>query len=360
MPTRVKVIGAGSIGNHLAHGCRSVGWEVTIVDLNVEALERTRDIIYPNRYGSWDRNIRLTSPTEVKHETFDVVIVGTPPATHLSIAQEEVADRPPKILLIEKPLSHPNSDDIQAFLAAAAGSNTRILVGYNQRHKPNTHKFLEIARRKSLGKLTGLQSHMLESWDGILKAHFWMKSEKDSYLAFAEQGGGALLEHSHALNLLLYFASELGQGQAKSVQAEIEWIDHDAGRYDRDSRLLITFESGLVGEVRQDLHTWPAKKEAVATFEHGQVLWAMNEGIDSVVEISQDGSELERWDFPKTRPDDFRGEIEHVQSLLSNPGMNSSIDLAEGLSVMEVALSALESSASGTPSLVTPLEAKRR
>jgi len=359
MTTRVKVIGAGSIGNHLAHGCRNIGWDVTIVDFSVEALERTRDTIYPSRYGNWDSNIRLASPAEVEHETFDVVIVGTPPATHLSIAQAEIAERPPKILLIEKPLSHPNSDDIRTFVATATGTSTRVLVGYNQRHKPNTHKFLEIARHESLGELTGLESHMLESWDGILKAHFWMKSEKDSYLAFTEQGGGALLEHSHALNLFLYLARELGQGRAKSVQADVEWIDHDAGRYDRDSRLLITLESGLVGEVRQDLHTWPAKKEAVATFEHGQLIWIMDEGSDSVVKLSRDGFEVDRWDFPKTRPDDFRGEIEHVQSLLSEPGMNSSIDLAEGLSVMEVALSAFESSASGTPSLVTPWEAKR-
>jgi predicted dehydrogenase len=64
----------------------------------------------------------------------------------------------------------------------AEASGARVLVGDNQRYKPNTLKFLEVAGDPALGALTGLSSHMLDSWDGILKAHFWMASEKDSYL----------------------------------------------------------------------------------------------------------------------------------------------------------------------------------
>ena len=57
----VKIYGAGSIGNHLAHGCRSKGWDVLMCDLDQQALERTRDDIYPSRYGQWDPQIRLTT-----------------------------------------------------------------------------------------------------------------------------------------------------------------------------------------------------------------------------------------------------------------------------------------------------------
>ena len=353
--TTVKVIGAGSIGNHLAHGCRSKGWDVTIVDLSPEALERTRDTIYPSRYGVWDEAITLATPDEVTGKVFDIVIVGTPPATHLGVATAELRATPPQLMLIEKPLSHPDNVAIRDFVQLAQESATRVLVGYNQRHKPNTQKFVEIAKDPALGKLVGLSSHMLESWDGILKAHFWMASEKDSYLAFTDQGGGALLEHSHALNLMLHFAKELGQGNAVKVDATIDWVDHESGRYDRDTKLNVTLDSGLVAEVRQDLHTWPAKKEAVATFENGSVVWTMGDSSDSVTLVSADGTQKNHWDFPKTRPDDFLGEITHLGDLLEKPEQPSSLDLEHGLSVMEVALAAMESSAVGTTASVSSL-----
>jgi len=359
MTTTVKVIGAGSIGNHLAHACGNKGWDVTIVDLNPEALQRTKDTIFPSRYGAWDNGITLAAPSEVAGSSFDIVIVGTPPHTHLAVATAELTHTPPKLLLIEKPLSHPDADAINAFLEVARNSPTRVLVGYNQRHKPNTQKFLEVASDPALGTLKGLSSHMLESWDGILKAHFWMKSEKDSYLAFTDQGGGALLEHSHALNLFLHFATELGQGSVTAVDASMEWVEHESGRYDRDTLLTVTLESGLVGEVRQDLHTWPARKEATATFEHASVVWTMGDSRDSVLLLAADGSERQRWDFPKTRPDDFLGEISHLGDLLLELSLPSSLDLAQGLAVIEVALAAMESSAAGSTAQVSRLGAAR-
>ena len=350
--TTVKVIGAGSIGNHLAHGSRSKGWDVTMVDLSREALERTRKIIYPSRYGVWDSAITLATPEEVDGDVFDIVIVGTPPATHLQVAAAELRATPPQLMLIEKPLSHPDDAAIRYFAKLAQESPTRILVGYNQRYKPNTHQFLQVAKDPALGKLVGLSSHMLESWDGILGAHFWMASEKESYLAFTDQGGGALLEHSHALNLMLYYGNELGQGPAVKVDATIDWVQHESGRYDRDIELKVTLDSGLVAEVRQDLHTWPPKKEAVAVFERGSVVWSMSDSSDSVTLLAPDGTQKNHWNFPKKRPDDFSGEIAHLGDLLEEPGRPSSLDLEHALRVMEVALAAMQSSDLRTASSV--------
>lgn len=348
MNARVKVIGAGSIGNHLGHGCRTLGMDVTICDIDRSALERARDVIYPNRYGSWDDAITLATPDELAGEAFDIVIVGTPPATHLKVATAELETTRPGVILIEKPLAHPSSTDIDTFIAAAEKSSTRVLVGYNQRLKPNTKHFVHLATTLELGALQGLSSNMLESWDGILKAHFWMKSERDSYLAFTDQGGGALLEHSHALNLFLYFADVLGQGRVTDVVGDIEWVSHEDGRYDRDSALSLTLESGLVGTVRQDLHTWPASKEAIATFEKGALVWSMGDSSDRVEHRSTSGELIEAWDFPKTRPDDFIGELEHLRSVWENPKTKSPIDLPAGVAVMDVILAAFESSSSGT------------
>ncbi len=354
MAARVKVIGAGSIGNHLGHGCRTLGLDVTICDIDRSALQRARDVIYPNRYEAWDEAITLATPEELAKEAFDMVIVGTPPATHLKVATTELETTRPGVILIEKPLAHPSSSDIEEFIMAAERSSTRVLVGYNQRLKPNTEHFVQLATSLDLGALRGLNSNMLESWDGILRAHFWMKSERDSYLAFTDQGGGALLEHSHALNLFLYFADVLGQGRVTDVQADIEWVSHEDGRYDRDSGLSLALESGLVGTVRQDLHTWPASKEAIAIFDKGALVWSMGDSSDRVEHRSTDGDVIEAWNFPKTRPDDFIGELVHLHSVWENPGTQSPIDLSHGVAVMDVILAAFESSQSGASASVRP------
>ena len=72
---KVKIIGAGSIGNHLAQASRRMGWDVTIVDVDEKALLRTKNDIYPTRYGAWDNAIRLATPDNVKKGGFDIIMV---------------------------------------------------------------------------------------------------------------------------------------------------------------------------------------------------------------------------------------------------------------------------------------------
>ena len=44
---KIKIYGAGSIGNHLANASRAKGWAVDICDIDPVALERTKNMIYP-------------------------------------------------------------------------------------------------------------------------------------------------------------------------------------------------------------------------------------------------------------------------------------------------------------------------
>src|SRR5689334_14799438 len=108
MPS-IKIIGAGSAGNHIAHACRLKGWDVTLTDTDSKALERTKTERYARRYGFWDENIRLVTRDQMSGESFDVVAIATPPASHLTLAIEELrAPNPCKIILIEKPLAPAN------------------------------------------------------------------------------------------------------------------------------------------------------------------------------------------------------------------------------------------------------------
>ena len=83
----VKIYGAGSIGNHLSNACRKKGWSVHVCDKDPEALIRMKNDIYPSRYGHWDENIKLSLNSEIDMDSyFDIVIIGTPPESHIPIA----------------------------------------------------------------------------------------------------------------------------------------------------------------------------------------------------------------------------------------------------------------------------------
>jgi len=70
---KVKIYGAGSIGNHLANASRSLGWSVDICDIDPEALNRTKTKIYPGRYGKWDNQIGLYLSESIPKSTYDLI-----------------------------------------------------------------------------------------------------------------------------------------------------------------------------------------------------------------------------------------------------------------------------------------------
>ena len=75
----------------MAYACRNKGWDVTVCDRDDDALTRMKNDIYPSRYGEWDESIKLSRNTsEIQAEYFDVVIIGTPPESHVSLALKEL------------------------------------------------------------------------------------------------------------------------------------------------------------------------------------------------------------------------------------------------------------------------------
>src|SRR5262245_58145673 len=127
---KAKIFGAGSIGNHLSHALRTLGHDVMLCDIDPSALERTKASIYPSRYGSWDECIELALVPEARRGDFDLIIIGTPPDTHMELALQALEEEP-KAILIEKPVCTPGLERADALLAAADAKRCRLFVGYD-------------------------------------------------------------------------------------------------------------------------------------------------------------------------------------------------------------------------------------
>ena len=330
----VKIIGAGSIGNHLAHASRTLGWHVTLCDVDQAALDRTQFQIYPTRYGAWDEAITLTLAADAPRGGFDLIIIGTPPDSHLPLALEALTENP-KALLIEKPLCPPSLDGAETLKTQVSESNTFAFVGYDHVVGQAAQETSRASQR--LQSIETIDVEFREHWGGIFAAHPWLQGPQDSYLGFWNRGGGASGEHSHAINLWQFFSTQLGKGRIIEVSATLEYVKTD--NVDSDKLCLLHFktETGLIGRVVQDVITSPSRKWARIQGANGYVELTIGHepGVDQVHwKLNQD--DVQNRTIHKTRPDDFIWELQTIDAVVQGKETTSPISLERGLETMMV------------------------
>ena len=199
-----------------------------------------------------------------------------------------------------------------------------------------------------LGTPLTLIAEFREYWGGIFDAHPWLSGPSDSYLGFWRRGGGASGEHSHAINIWQFFAHAIRAGRITEVNALLDYADQDATSYDRLCQLHVRTEGGLAGIIVQDVITEPSRKWARLQGDKGFLEWHVNyqKDEDRIV-YGRVGAAPEHMVFAKTRPDDFKGEIDHVERLLDgvDRAMDSPMHLHRGLETMLVIAAAHRSAA---------------
>ena len=340
---RVKVFGAGSIGNHLANASRTLGWDVDLCDVDEAALARTKNEIYPGRYGKWDESIRLIKNKDAPKGGYDLIFIGTPPDSHIALALEAVEEKP-KAVLVEKPFCTPDLAGAQELHDLARNLNVPVFTGYDHVVGKASEKFSKLVTQAAFGPVETLDVEFREFWGGIFAAHPWLSGPSDTYLGFWKRGGGACGEHSHATNLWQHFAHAAGAGRVVEVTANMEFVSD--GKFDYDKLCLLTLrtENGLLGRVVQDVVTAAPRKWARLQGKNGYIEWqcAYRPGTDAVFEGTGAGQTTE-FLVTKTRPDDFIQELRHLEDSLKSDPWASPLSITRGLDTMLVVAAAHKS-----------------
>lgn len=337
---KVKVHGCGSIGNHLANASRTMGWSVDMCDIDPAALARTKEEIYPTRYGSWDSSITLYESKHAPVGGYDLIIIGTPPDVHVDLAIEALSEAP-KAIIVEKPVCGPDLAGVASMLNNAKKHGVAMFTGYDHVVGSAAEQFTSNLREDVLGPLLTLDVEFREHWAGIFGAHPWLSGPQDTYLGYYKRGGGASGEHSHATNLWQHFALAAGKGRVVKVTAQMDFVKNNTIDFDRLCILSLETETGFIGRVVQDVITLPARKWARAQHRDGALEWqcGAKPGTDVVKENRLGGYEAE-FSFSKTRPDDFIRELEHVESFIQGTAKTSPISIERGLDTMMVVAAA--------------------
>jgi predicted dehydrogenase len=221
-------------------------------------------------------------------------------------------------------------------------------VGYNHCLGTNTMAVEELIHSGLLGQLKTISARTREHWSGIFAAHPWLSGPMDSYLGYSHRGGGATGEHSHAINIWQHFAHVAGAGRVREVSANLDVVSGGGLEYDQLAFIALKTEHGLLGDVIQDVITFPAEKLARLQGNDGFVEWRVNyrPGHDAVLS-SKNGGPLEERLIKKTRADDFRAEIDHLALILEGKVSHSPIELGRGLDTLMVIAAAFRSHSTG-------------
>ena len=230
---KILVIGAGSIGRrHI--GLFNKFYSLDIADINIKRL-RLANKLFKIKKSYTDYK------TAIKNNKYEAVAICTPPHLHLKIAEFSVKYN--NNLFIEKPLGI----TIKGWNKISKISKKKNLINY----VAYCHRFInffqrarDLIKKNKIGKIL----HANMRWGSYLPD--WHPCEKyyEFYMAKKNEGGGALLDESHGIDIIRFFL-----GEVKEVSAFVDKISDLKITSDDLSMLNLKLKKNIYVHVNFDL-----------------------------------------------------------------------------------------------------------
>lgn len=324
----VLIFGSGSIGNHLANACRKINLSVSVTDISNDALLRMKKKIYPSRYKKWDEKIELIDfefVFKIKKK-FDLIIVGTPPSTHLNLIRQISNNINFDKLMIEKPLTT-YLNKLNKKQMNYLRSKKKIFIGYNHSISKSFIYYQKLIGKINIKDIKMIDVNWREGWNGILNAHFWNKNEFSSYLGNLNEGGGCIHEHSHGIHLITCLTQILNfkLPTKKNIFKNFYYKNNNI-YYDnyvnvnwKYSNFSISYISDLISEPADKsvcVYTKTKKYELIFNYKKKFDLIKITNLTSNLVKLKY---------FKKNRSTDFVNEINYIMSVNTQKKYNNSV-----------------------------------
>ena len=256
MPSKhVLIVGSGSVGKRHARNLAALGCTISCVDPRPGRVEELAAEV-PVTAGYADEAEALTA------ESFDGVVIASPPPFHTEQSVLALERRIP--VLLEKPVS-PDLAGALRLEEAVDRTGTALLLGYTWRWWPPLSEVRRLLQAEAVGKLRYVQFYMsahLADW------HPWERYQ-DFFMAKRELGGGALLDESHWIDLMLWFF-----GMPAQLTGRVEKISELEIDTDDNVDLLFLYPNGLRVAMHLDLYGRPHEKFIRFVGAGGTIAWS--------------------------------------------------------------------------------------
>lgn len=312
----ILVIGAGSVGKRHLKNLTSLGCEVSTVDPRQDRLKEASEQV------KLIRSFTELSDALKEADCFDGVVVGTPPKYHVEqCIQSAKAGLP---ILLEKPVSHIYSEAVKLQEVLSGLSEAKLLLGYTYRWWPPLHEFRDRIIKGDIGKPLSakfIMSAHLADW------HPWERYQ-DFFMASKDLGGGALLDESHFLDLMLWFF-----GMPAQVFAKVERLSSLEIETDDNVDMIAVYDGGLRVTMHLDLYGRPHEKFIVVTGEEGTLKWSFEPNCIQFSKKMEHDWQEKRFDFK--RNDMFVNVAKEFLEILGGR-KEMSCTLADGINVLKI------------------------
>ena len=295
MGKHILIIGTGSAGKRHAKNFSSLGCSVSCMDPRQDRIDEL----------AADKIKVASAFTDLadafsKARAFDAAVVASPPSFHVDQSIAALERGLP--VLLEKPVSPDLAGSLR--LQNAIGENKApLLLGYTWRWWVPLSKVKTLVDAQVIGQLRYVKFTMaahLADW------HPWERYQ-DFFMADSAQGGGALLEESHWLDLMLWFF-----GMPQKIFAKIDKISSLEIDTDDNVDMMVYFEDNLRVNLHLDLYARPHEKSIQFVGENGTLIWEPNQ-----IRIGkQMDPEWETEDFTYDRNDMFVAVAEEFLNII--------------------------------------------
>ncbi len=322
MSKHILIVGTGSAGKRHAKNLHALGCAISCMDPRRDRLEEisAEAITLKSVFTSLEDAF-------ASGKTFDAVVVASPPSFHVQQAIYALQRGVP--VLLEKPVS-PDLDSALKLQAAIQDNGVPLLLGYTWRWWQPLLKVKQLLKRQGVGELKLVKFTMaahLADW------HPWERYQ-DFFMASKTLGGGAILDESHWLDLMLWFF-----GMPAKLFAKVEKISDLEIETDDNVDMLVFYNSGMRVSLHLDLYTRPHEKSIQFVGENGTLIWEPN-SIKIGKEMDPEW-EIEKFNYD--RNDMFVGVAEEFLSILSG-GSQQTCTIDDGIRVLQLIEAARKSS----------------
>jgi len=310
----ILIIGSGSVGKRHARNLSALGCRISCVD---PRAERRNELAHETPIIQGFANEREA----LAAARYDGVVIGSPP--HVHVTQTIAALEAGTAVLLEKPVC-PDLLTGETLAAAATRATAPVLMGYTWRWWP---PLIDVRRQLldgAIGNVRHVQFHMsahLADW------HPWERYQ-DFFMARRELGGGALLDESHWIDLMLWLF-----GMPATVSGSIDKISGLEIDVDDNVDLLFTYRDGPRVTMHLDLYGRPHEKFIRFIGSEGTLLWSADPNQFAIGRTSTQDWQVQTYDCE--RNDMFVGVAKEFLSVIAGAPVTT-CKLADGLNVLKV------------------------
>ena len=310
----ILIVGSGSVGKRHARNLSMLGCSISGVDPREDRRRELSEAVNAvNTYATLDEALAA--------EAFDGAVIASPPKYHVDQACTALTRGLP--VLLEKPVA-PDLESALALRRVVESTGAPLLLGYTWRWWEPLQYVRELLQRKTVGQLLSagfIMSAHLADW------HPW-ESYRDFFMSSKELGGGALLDESHWIDVMLWFF-----GRPRQLFARIDKISSLDIETDDNVDIMVEYTDGLRVTLHLDLYGRPHEKSIRLVGEEGTIYWTTEPSqiaLSKTMEKKWDVTEYscERNDMFVQLAKDF------LEMLRGTPVNNCTID--DGVAVLEI------------------------